>query len=48
MSWNCKVMNKNINFDLLANELDELKRQTLTEVGTADAAYIRNVIVSDG
>ncbi|MGE6569999.1 fatty acid desaturase family protein [Shewanella vesiculosa] len=38
-------MNKNINFDLLANELDELKRQTLTEVGTADAAYIRNVIV---
>lgn len=45
MSWNCKVMNKNINFDLLANELDELKRQTLTEVGTADAAYIRNVIV---
>jgi len=45
LSWNCKVMNKNINFDLLANELDELKRQTLTEVGTADAAYIRNVIV---
>lgn len=38
-------MNKNINFEQLATELDELKRQTLSQVGASDAAYIRKVIV---
>ncbi|KVX00456.1 fatty acid desaturase family protein [Shewanella frigidimarina] len=38
-------MNKNINFEQLATELDELKRQTLAQVGASDAAYIRKVIV---
>ncbi|WP_445776616.1 fatty acid desaturase family protein [Shewanella sp.] len=38
-------MNNTINFNLLAEELDTLKRDTMAEVGRQDAAYIRNVIV---
>ena len=35
---------KNINYDMLASELDAIKMDTLGKVGQQDADYIRSVV----